>query len=86
MSSANSPTTPFCAPPDTAGIPAGVPDCSVNLGHFTYTPVNAAVVTIDQYGVATAHQPGSTTITAAIANVSSTAGNFSTCPPASIPC
>ena len=76
--------TVFCAPPNTPGVPAGVPDCSVNLGHFTYTPVNAAVVTIDQYGVATAHQPGLATITAAIANVSSTAGSFSTCPPATI--
>ena len=74
-------TTPFCAP---AGNAYGVPDCSVNLGHFTYTPVNAAVVTIDQNGVATAHQPGASAITAAISNVSSTAGFFPTCPPASI--
>jgi len=50
-------TTPFCAPPNTAGVPAGVPDCSVNLGHFTYTPVNAVIVTIDQNGIATAQQP-----------------------------
>jgi hypothetical protein len=74
-------TTPFCAP---AGNTYGVPDCSVNLGHFSYTPVSAAIATIDQYGVATAHQPGSTAVTAAIANVSSTAGNLYTCPPASI--
>jgi trimeric autotransporter adhesin len=77
-------STPFCAPAGTTGIPAGVPDCSVNLGHFTYTPVNATIVTIDQNGVATAHQPGSTAITAAISNVSSTAGFFPTCPPATI--
>ncbi len=77
----SSATTPFCAP---AGNTYGVPDCSVNLGHFTYTPVSAAIATIDQYGVATAHQPGSTAVTAAIANVSSTAGNLYTCPPASI--
>jgi trimeric autotransporter adhesin len=74
-------TVPFCAP---AGNTYGVPDCSVNLGHFSYTPVSAAIATIDQYGVATAHQPGSTAVTAAIANVSSTAGNLYTCPPASI--
>jgi trimeric autotransporter adhesin len=73
--------SPFCAP---AGNTYGVPDCSVNLGHFVYTPVSAAIATIDQYGVATAHQPGSTGVTAAIANVSSTAGYLSTCPPASI--
>jgi trimeric autotransporter adhesin len=77
----SSTTVPFCAP---AGNLFGVPDCSVNLGHFIYTPVNASIVTIDQNGVATAHQPGSTAITAAIANVSSTAGTFPTCPPASI--
>ena len=77
----SSATTPFCAP---AGNTYGVPDCSVNLGHFTYTPVSATIATIDQYGVATAHQPGSTAVTAAIANVSSTAGNLYTCPPASI--
>jgi trimeric autotransporter adhesin len=74
-------TVPFCAP---AGNAYGVPDCSVNLGHFSYTPVSAAIATIDQYGVATAHQPGSTAVTAAIANVSSTAGNLYTCPPAAI--
>src|SRR5271170_6814639 len=74
-------TTPFCAPPGNA---YGVPDCSVNLGHFTYTPVSPAIATIDQFGVATAHQPGSTAVTAAIANVSSTAGSLYTCPPASI--
>jgi hypothetical protein len=77
-------TTPFCAPPGTSGVPASVPDCSVNLGHFTYTPVNSTIASIDQNGVATAHQPGSTAITAAISNVSSTAGFFSTCPPATI--
>ncbi len=74
-------TTPFCAPP---GNSFGVPDCSTNLGHFIYTPVSATIVTVDQNGVATAHLPGQTAITAAIANVSSTAGYFSTCPPASI--
>jgi hypothetical protein len=79
-------TVPFCAPAGTIvnGQPFQGPDCTANLGHFSYTPVNASVVTIDQNGVATSHLPGSTAITAAIANVSSTAGYFSTCPPASI--
>jgi hypothetical protein len=77
-------TTPFCAPPNTPNVPANVPDCSVNLGSFTFTPVNAGIVTIDPTGLATAHQPGSTGITAANSNVSSTAGSFSTCPPATI--
>ena len=81
------PTTPFCAPAGTPTAPdcsAAIPDCACNLGHFTYTPVSGSIASIDQYGVATAHQPGSTAVTAAIANVSSTAGNLYTCPPASI--
>jgi hypothetical protein len=76
-------TTPFCAPAGTVTNP-NIPDCVVNLGAFTYTPVNANIVTINTTGLATAHQPGSTGITAAISNVSSTAGYFATCPPASI--
>jgi trimeric autotransporter adhesin len=53
-------------------------------GHLTYTPQTASVVTIDQNGVATAQQPGSTVITAGISNAGSSAGFFSTCPPVSI--
>jgi hypothetical protein len=79
--SGNPLTSPFCAPP---GNSYGVPDCSTNLGTFTYSAVNAAIVAISPTGVATAHQPGSTGITASISSVSSTAGYFSTCPPASI--
>ena len=45
---------------------------------------NSSVVTIDQNGVATANQPGSVLISANIANASSSAGYFSTCPPTSI--
>ena len=75
---------PFCAPPGTFPQYPNVPDCTTNLGHLVYTPVNGTVVTIDPNGVATAHQPGSTAITAAISNVSSTAGTFYTCPPAKI--
>ena len=57
------------------------------VGNLTFTPLGSgSVVTIDATGVATANQPGSTTITATIANSGSadTAGFFSTCPPASI--
>jgi hypothetical protein len=57
------------------------------VGHLSYGTENASnVVVIDQNGVATANQPGSTQITASIANSSSSinAGFFSTCPPASI--
>lgn len=56
--------------------------CSV--GHLTYTPQASSVVTIDENGVATAQQPGSTVITANISNAGSSAGFFSTCPPTKI--
>ncbi len=74
-------TTPFCAP--SSGNP-NIPDCTVNLGHFTYSPASTGVVTIDQNGVATAQQPGSTVITASIASTSSNAGYFYSCPPKTI--
>jgi hypothetical protein len=53
------------------------------LGSTSLTSVSP-VVSIDQNGVATAEQPGSVLITANIANAASSAGVFSTCPPASI--
>ena len=57
---------------------------SCKVGNLSYTAQAAAVVTIDQNGVATAQQPGSTVITANISNAGSSAGFFSTCPPTSI--
>jgi hypothetical protein len=54
------------------------------VGPLTFNAANSSVVTIDTNGVATAAQPGSTLITAATSQASSTAGFFSTCPPASI--
>ena len=54
------------------------------VGPLTFTATTASVVTIDTNGVATAAQPGSTIINAATTQASSTAGFFSTCPPASI--
>lgn len=56
---------------------------SCRVGHLTYT-AQAPVVGIDQDGIATALKPGSTTITANVSNAGSSAGFFSTCPPASI--
>ena len=50
----------------------------------TRPPTRAFVVTIDQNGVATAQAPGSTLITGTIAQTSSNAGYFYTCPPTSI--
>jgi len=54
------------------------------VGRFTFAAQTSGIVTIDENGVATAAQPGSTLITASISNATSTAGYFSTCPPTSI--
>ena len=54
------------------------------VGHLTYTAQTASVVTITPDGVATAKAPGSTIVTATIAQAGSSAGFFSTCPPKSI--
>lgn len=57
---------------------------SCQVGHLTYTAQTSGIVSIDQDGIATAQQPGSTTITANVSNAGSSAGFFATCPPASI--
>ena len=57
---------------------------SCKVGHLSYVAQTPSIVTIDQNGVATAQQPGSTVITANISNAGSSAGFFSTCPPTSI--
>jgi hypothetical protein len=57
---------------------------SCKVGHLSYNAQSSAIVTIDQNGVATAQQPGSTVITANISNAGSSAGFFSTCPPTTI--
>jgi hypothetical protein len=64
--------------------PANNITCQV--GHITFAPQSSNIVSIDQNGVATANQPGSTLVTATLANSSTgaSAGFFSTCPPASI--
>lgn len=65
-------------------VDAGGNNISCAVGHPTYSAQTGSVVTIDQDGVATAVAPGSTIITATISNAGSSAGFFSTCPPASI--
>ena len=57
-----------------------------SIGHLQYSAQNSSVLTIDQNGVATAAQPGSTIITGNVSNSGSggAAGYFATCPPASI--
>ncbi len=57
------------------------------VGHLTFSmPTAPNIAQIDQNGVATANQPGSTTVSASVSNSSSaaSAGFFSTCPPTSI--
>jgi hypothetical protein len=74
-----------------AGSGANQTNISCAVGHLQFTAAGASsltaispVLSIDQNGVATANQPGSVLITANIANAASSAGFFSTCPPASI--
>jgi hypothetical protein len=64
--------------------PANNITCQV--GHLSFAAQTPSVVSIDENGAGTAQQPGSTIITATIANSSTAtnAGFFSTCPPASI--
>jgi hypothetical protein len=74
-----------------AGTGANQTNISCLAGHLQLSALGATsstsispVVSIDQNGVATANQPGSVLITADVANAASSAGFFSTCPPASI--
>ena len=67
-----------------AGTPANPVNVSCQVGHLTYSAQTASIVSIDQNGVATAQQPGSTIIDAQVSLSGSSAGFFSTCPPADI--
>jgi len=71
-----------------AGTGSSQTNISCQIGHLVFSTASStdspAIVTIDQNGVATAQQPGSALITADISNAASSAGYFSTCPPASI--
>ncbi len=72
--------------------PNGTVIPSPYVGTITYTPVTGTVVTINNTsttgtgtnGATTANMPGSTVVNASVAQVSSAAGYFYTCPPASI--
>jgi hypothetical protein len=75
----------------TNSSPIAFNNISCLAGHLQYTVQGASssvavspVVSIDQNGVATANQPGSVLISANLADAASSAGLFSTCPPASI--
>jgi len=90
----------LCAPPSVTGsgdpsalactLPSGVsmgslPDCSAAIGTLSYTVGNATIASINgETNQITAEQPGTTVITASVAQGASSAGYFSTCPPGSI--
>ena len=86
----------FCAPPSVSpanyacagGLAPGVtsvPLCSASIGTLNYSVSNSSVATFNSTtNVLTAQQPGTTSITATIAQSASSAGYFSTCPAASI--
>jgi trimeric autotransporter adhesin len=89
----------LCAPPSITGAAspnlacplaagqslASVPDCTATLGSLTYNVGTAAVASINtETNQITAEQPGTTVITAQVGQGASSAGYFSTCPPASI--
>jgi hypothetical protein len=86
----------FCAPssisaPNYAcagGLAPGVtsvPSCGSSIGTLNYSVSNSSVATINSTNnVITAQQPGTTSLTATIAQSASSAGYFSTCPPASV--
>ncbi len=62
-----------------------VPTCPASIGTPTYTVGTGSVANINsENNVITAELPGTTAITASIAGSGSSAGYFSTCPPASI--
>jgi hypothetical protein len=73
-----------------AGSGANQTNISCLAGHLQFSAQSlgttsiSPVVSVDQNGVATANQPGSVLITADVADASSSAGFFSTCPPVSI--
>jgi hypothetical protein len=67
-----------------AGTGSNQTNITCQTGHIQFGAQNGAVAAVSTNGVVTALQPGSTLVTANVANASSSAGFFSTCPPASI--
>jgi hypothetical protein len=69
-------------------LPTGVtsvPACTSAIGTLSYTPGTASIASINpENNQITAELPGTTAITASVAGSGSSAGYFSTCPPASI--
>ena len=82
----------ICAPSGTTNpacpLPAGVtsvPNCTAALGTLSYSvSVNAVASINSETNQITAQLPGTTVVTASVAGSGSSAGYFTTCPPASI--
>ena len=78
--SLNGTETLLCAPGSGT-----LPECSNSIGTLNFSVGTASVASINATtNVITAEQPGTTVITATIAQSASSAGYFSTCPPESI--
>ena len=82
----------LCAPPGVTNyacpLPPGVtsvPDCSSAIGTLSYQVATSSIASINsETNQITAELPGTTIITANIAGSGSSAGYFTTCPPAEI--
>ena len=72
---------PLCAPTPNAG---NLPSCSNAIGTLSYSVGNGSIASINSSNQITANMPGTTLITANVSTTASSAGYFSTCPPASI--
>jgi len=92
--SANGKQVLMCAPSTVTAanyacpLPAGVssvPSCTDSIGTLSYSVGTSSVASINaETNQITAQLPGTTVITASVAGSGSSAGYFSTCPPASI--
>ncbi len=75
----------YACPGKLAPNVSSVPACESSIGTMTFFVGTSSVATINSTNnQITAEQPGTTAITASIAGSGSSAGYFSTCPPASI--
>ncbi len=87
VTSASSPSL-ACQPPSGVSL-SSIPDCTAAIGTLTYTVGTSGIAAIStntttNQVLITAEQPGTTAITASVAGSGSSAGYFSSCPPASI--
>lgn len=72
---------------DPGNLPtSGANNITCNAGHLNFAAQNGSIASLDQNGVITSLTPGSTTISASLANSSSASniGFFSACPPKTI--